>query len=129
MGAGTHYTKLVLLNSVGSAGHVVHSAPLDWCEMLKHYFSCSSGTGAVSIKRASGQVTSNLCFCIRWDMRVTLCLPVYPGHETSMHYFSCSYGTGTDSTKCVSGTPYVELVFLHPVGSAGHVVQCGASRA
>jgi hypothetical protein len=29
--------------------------------------------------------------------------------------------TGTDSTKSASGTRYVELVFLHPVGSISHV--------
>jgi hypothetical protein len=36
-----------------------------------HYFSCSVGTSAVSINSASGQVTSNLCFCTWWDMWVT----------------------------------------------------------
>jgi hypothetical protein len=44
----------------------------------------------------------NLCFCIQWDQRVTLCILLHPGHETSTHYFLCSGGTGTDSTKSVS---------------------------
>jgi hypothetical protein len=56
-------------------------------------------------------------------------IDVRPGRETSIHYFSCSGGTGTNSTKKCAGTPYAELVFLHLVVSAGHVVYSGASRA
>jgi hypothetical protein len=32
------------------------------CEMSMHYFSCSGGSGAISIKSAPGDVTPNLCF-------------------------------------------------------------------
>jgi hypothetical protein len=39
-------------------------------ETSTHYFLCSGGTGAVSIKSASRQVTSNLSFRIQWDMWV-----------------------------------------------------------
>jgi hypothetical protein len=79
-----------------------------------HYFSCSGGSSAIFIKSTMGHVTVNLCFCIRWDMWDTYCIPVHLGHKTSMHYFSCLGGAGIDSTKSV-GTRYIKLVFLHPV--------------
>jgi hypothetical protein len=127
-----------------------------------------------STKSVMGQVKTHLCFCIRWDLWVTQCIPVCPQRE-SRHYFSCLDGTGTDSRKstprhvtpnlCVAsggicgprsafrcvwdakrqraifhgrvgrvgfykmcdGTPYAKLLFLHPMGYAGHVVHCGAS--
>jgi hypothetical protein len=61
------------------------------------------------------------------DLQVTLCNLVCPGRETSMHNFSCSDGPGAISKKKCARTRCAELVFLHLVGSAGHVVHSGAS--
>jgi hypothetical protein len=81
-----------------------------------HDFSCSGGPGAVSIKSALRHVTSNLCFC------------------ESRSVFRHVWGVNPQCTifharvarcglrKKHAETRYAELVFLHPVGSAGHVV-------
>jgi hypothetical protein len=51
------------------------------------------------------------------------------GHETSMHDFSCLGGTIYGFNKNLTATRYTELLFLHLVGSACHVVHSGAFRA
>jgi hypothetical protein len=49
------------------------------------------------------------------------------GRETSLDYFSCSAGHDALFTKKHVGTRYIELVFLHPVGSAAYIMYFGAS--
>jgi hypothetical protein len=66
---GTPYAEHVCWHPMVSIGHVVHFVPPGH-ETSTHYFSCSVGTGAVSMKSTSGQVTLNFCFCIQWVMRV-----------------------------------------------------------
>jgi hypothetical protein len=64
-----------------------------------------------STKSAQGHVTPNLCFCIRWNLRVTKCIPVRLGRETSTYYFLCSSGIGTDSIKARRDTLCRTCVF------------------
>jgi hypothetical protein len=80
-------------------------------ETSMHYFSCSAGPGAVSIKSVSGHITSNFCLSIRWDLRVTLLIPVHPGSETSTRYFSLSCGHGAVFIKSVLGHVTLNMWF------------------
>jgi hypothetical protein len=77
-------------------------------------------------RSAPGHVTLNMCFCILCDLEVTLCVLVHPGRETSLHYFHVLVGP-CGSHRKRTGTHYVELMFLHPVRSVGHVMRSGAS--
>jgi hypothetical protein len=65
----------------------------------KHYFSCSGGPSADPIKSVRGHVMPKFCFCIRCDLRVTLCVRVRPGLQTLKYYFSCSGGPSVDPIK------------------------------
>jgi hypothetical protein len=67
--------------------------------MPMHYCSSSVGTSTDSTKSVSGHVTPTMCFHIRCDLRVKLCILVQSGCETSTHYFSYSGETGTESGK------------------------------
>jgi hypothetical protein len=66
--------------------------------MSTQHISSSAGPGADPNKSMQGHITMNLYFCIRCDLRVTLCVLVRPGLETSTHYFSCLGGPGVDPT-------------------------------
>jgi hypothetical protein len=54
---------------------------------------------------------------------------VHLGCETSMHYLSCLGRPGVVSIKSVPGHVTSEILFLHLVGSAGHIVYFGVSGA
>jgi hypothetical protein len=67
---GTCYTELVFLHLGRYLGGVVHSGASGVRNISARFF-CSGGSSALSIKSAGGHVTTNLCFCIRWDLQIT----------------------------------------------------------
>jgi hypothetical protein len=54
---------------------------------------------------------------------------MHPGHETSTHPFFMLRQARCGFHKKCTRTLYAQLVFLHSVGSADHVVHSGASVA
>jgi hypothetical protein len=97
--------------------------------MLTHYFSCSGGPGAIFIKSSMGHVMSNLCFCIRWDLQGYIVHYSASGLRNVDTLFFMLGWARYRFDKKHTGTHDAELVFLYPLGSAGHVAQSGVSGA
>jgi hypothetical protein len=109
----THYVELLYFSSYAIYYDVLHSGASE-VPTLRHYFSCSGGPSTDTTNSASRHITPNLCFCIQWNLRVTLCILVHPVHEMLTHYFSCSSGSGMNSTKRASGHITLNLCFFIP---------------
>jgi hypothetical protein len=94
--------------------------------MSMHYFSCSDGPGAVSIKSVMRHVAPNLFFPSGGICRShseVWCVRCMKHRRTIFH------GRVARSSfhKKLIRTRYTEHVVLHPVGSMGHVVYSGAT--
>jgi hypothetical protein len=81
MRVGVSYAKLVFLHPVGSSGHMVHYDS-SGARNINALFFMLGWPGKVSSKSKEGNITPNLCFCIRWDLHVTECSPMHLRHGT-----------------------------------------------
>jgi hypothetical protein len=68
--ATAHYTELMFLHPVESMGNVVHS-DASGARNIDALFLLLERDRYEFKKRAMGQSTTNLCFCIWWDLWVT----------------------------------------------------------
>jgi hypothetical protein len=67
---GTRYIELVFFHPMGSASHIVHSG--ESVERNSDALFFMLGWDRYEFdKNALGHVTPNLCFCIRWNLRIT----------------------------------------------------------
>jgi hypothetical protein len=65
-----------------------------------------------------------LCFCIRW---ISGSRSAYGERNIDALFFLFGWDQYLLNKKC-DGTHYAKLVFLHSVGSVGHVMHSSASR-
>jgi hypothetical protein len=82
-----------------------------WHETSMHYLLCSGGSSAVCIKRASGHVTPDMCFCIWWDQRQVVHSGASGPCNVNPLFFMLGWDRCSFHEKHV-GTHHVELVFL-----------------
>jgi hypothetical protein len=94
-------------------------------ETSSHYFSCLGGTGTDSTQNASRHITRNLCFASSWICRSRSAFECVWVQNVNALFFLFGW-VDAFSIKKRAETHYVELVFLHPVGSRGQVVHSGA---
>jgi hypothetical protein len=108
--AGTRYAEHAFLHPVVSVGHVAHSGVFGARNVNALYFMLEWDWCCFHKKHVRTSYTI-FCFCIRWDMQVTLYISVRLGRKKSTLYFSCSCGIGTESTKSVPGHVTPNLYF------------------
>jgi hypothetical protein len=66
----TQYVELMFLYLIGYVGHVVHSS-VSGVRNIDTLFFILWWAQYRFQKSTQGHVTLNLCFCIRWDVRIT----------------------------------------------------------
>jgi hypothetical protein len=145
--AGTHYAKLVFLHLIGSAGDILHST----ASVAQNVDASSGICGSCSAFRCVQDVKRRRTI---FHARVGPVRIPQKGLRDTLHR-TCIFASGGVSGSCscssASGTQnvdalffmlgwerygfhkkrarkrYTKLVFLHAVGSAGHVVHSNAS--
>jgi hypothetical protein len=95
-------------------------------ESSTQYFSRSGGTGAVSIKTHQGKLRQTRVFASRGICGSRSALQCIWGVECRSTIFQARVGLVGFPQKAHRDTLRQSCV-LHPVGSVGHVIHCGAS--
>jgi hypothetical protein len=111
---GTHYAKLVFLHLIGSAGHVVPFQCIRGVKRGRTIFHAR--VGSMRIRQD-----------VRRDTLWRTCVFQYGGICGSCTFHDRDAWRGFHKKRV--GTCYAEVLFLHLLGSVGHVVHSGASGA